>query len=59
MRRADPLYRGVVWKFTCCECFLFSGRGLCDVLIPCKDESYGCLPVMSVVCCQVEACATS
>jgi len=42
----------------CCECCLLSGRGLCDVLIPCTEESYVCLTVVSVVCCQVEVCAT-
>jgi len=42
----------------CCECCVLSGRGLCDGLIPCLGESYGCLSVMSVVCCQVEVSAT-
>jgi len=42
----------------CCECCVLSGRGLCDGLIPCPEESYGCLSVVSVVCCQVEVCAT-
>ena len=27
---------------------------MCDELITCKEESYGCLSVLSVVCCQVE-----
>jgi hypothetical protein len=27
------------------------GRGLCDGLISGPEESYGCLPVVSVVCC--------
>jgi len=31
-----------------------SDRVLCDGLIPCPEESYGCLSVVSVVCCQVE-----
>jgi len=35
-----------------------SGRGLSDEPITRLEESYGCLPVVSVVCCQVEVCAT-
>ena len=31
-------------------------RGLCVGPIPCPEEPYGCLSVVSVVCCQVEAC---
>jgi hypothetical protein len=26
--------------FVCCECFVLSGRGLCDGLITCLEESY-------------------
>ena len=33
---------------------MLSGRGLCDGLINCTEESYGCLSVVSVVFCQVE-----
>jgi len=40
----------------CCECCVLSGRGLCG-LISCTKESYGCLSIVSVVCCQVEDCA--
>jgi len=47
------------WMFFCCECCVLSGRGLCDELITRPEESYGCLSVVSVVCCQVEVCATS
>jgi len=43
----------------CCECCVLSGRGLCDALITCPEESYGCLSVVSVVCCQVVVSATS
>jgi len=43
----------------CCECRVLSGRGLCDELITRPEESYGCLSVVSVVCCQVEVSATS
>ena len=43
----------------CCECCVLSGRGLCDELITRPEESYGCLSVVSVVCCQVEVSATS
>ena len=42
--------------FVCCECCVLSGRGVCDGLITRPEESYGCLPVVSVVCCQVEVC---
>jgi hypothetical protein len=37
----------VLWMSVSCECCVLSGRGLC----------HGCLSVVSVVCCQVEACA--
>jgi len=43
----------------CCECCVLSGRGLCDGLITRPEESYGCLSVVSVVCCQVEVSATA
>jgi len=42
----------------CCECCVLSGRVLCDGLITCPEESYECLSVVSVVCCQVEVCET-
>ena len=42
----------------CCELCVLSGRGLCDGLIIRPEESYGCLSVVSVVCCQVEVSAT-
>jgi hypothetical protein len=28
------------WMFVCCECCVFSGRGLCDGLITRPEESY-------------------
>ena len=28
------------WMFVCCECCVLSGRGLCDELITCPEESY-------------------
>ena len=37
---------------------MLSGRVLCDGLFTCTEESYGCLSVVSVVCCQVEFCLT-
>jgi len=37
---------------------VLSGRGLCDELITRPVESFGCLSVVSVVCYQVEVCAT-
>ena len=45
--------------FVCCECYVLSGRGLCDELLTRPEESYGSLSVVSVVCCQVEVFATS
>jgi len=42
----------------CCECCVLSGRGLCDGLMTCPEEFYGCLSVVSVVYCQVAVCAT-
>ena len=58
MRRADHWYRGVLWMSVCCECCVLSGRGLCDGLITGTEESYGCVSVVSVVCCQVEVPVT-
>ena len=49
---------GGAWMSVWCECCVLSGRGLCDELIPRPEESYGCLSVVSVVCCQVEVSAT-
>ena len=40
------------------ECFVLSGRDLCDGLITRPEESYGYLSVVCVVCCQVEVSAT-
>ena len=28
------------WMFVCCECRVLLGRGLCDELITCPEESY-------------------
>ena len=28
------------WMFVCCECCVFSGRGICDELITRPEESY-------------------
>ena len=36
---------------------MLSGRGLCDGLITRPKEFYGCLSVVSVVCCQAEVSA--
>jgi len=41
-----------------CECCVLSVKSLCDGLISFTEESYGCLSVLSVVCCQVQVCAT-
>jgi len=59
VRQADHSSRGVLWMSVYCECCVLSGRGPCDKLITRLEESYGCLSVVSVVCCQVEVCATS
>jgi len=37
--------------FVCCECFVFSGRGLCDELITRPEESYR---LWCVVVCDLE-----
>ena len=31
---------GGAWMFVCCECCVLSGRGFCDGLITCPEESY-------------------
>jgi len=58
VRRADHLYRGFVWMSVCCECCVLSVRGLCDGLVTFTEDSYGCLSVVTVVCCQFGVCAT-
>jgi len=58
VRRSVPFYRGVVWMFVCFDYFVISVRGLCDGLIPCTEESYGCMSFVIVVFFQVEVCAT-
>ena len=39
------------WKFVCCECYVLSGRGLCDELITRLEESYR---LWCVVACDLE-----
>jgi len=39
------------WMFVCCECRVFSGRGLCDDLITRPEESYR---LWCVVVCDLE-----
>ena len=39
------------WMFVCCECFMLSGRGLCDELITRPEESYR---LWCVVVCDLE-----
>jgi len=58
VRSADHLYRRVVRLSVCYESCVLLGRVLCDGLFTCTEESYGCLSVVSVVCCQGEFCAT-
>ena len=42
----------------CRECCVLSGRGLCVGPIPFPEEYYACLPLVSVVCYQVEVSAS-
>jgi len=58
VRWAYHKYRLVLWMFVCCECCILSSRDLCDGLILRAEESYGCMCDGSVVCCQLEVCAT-
>jgi len=39
------------WMYVCCECFVLSGRGLCDKLITRPEESYR---LWCVVVCDLE-----
>jgi len=39
------------WMSVCCECWVFSGRGLCDELITRPEESYR---LWCVVVCDLE-----
>jgi hypothetical protein len=39
------------WIFVCCECHVLSGRGLCDELITCPEESYR---LWCIVVCDLE-----
>jgi len=39
------------WIFVCCECCVLSGRGLCDELITCPEESYR---LCCVIVCDLE-----
>jgi hypothetical protein len=39
------------WMFVCCECYVLSGRGLCDEQITRPDESY---QMWCVVVCELE-----
>jgi len=59
VRRGDHLYRGVVWMGVSFECYVLSGRGPCFGQITCTEVSYGCLSDVTVVCCQLQVCATS
>jgi hypothetical protein len=43
------------WMFVCCMCCVLSGRGLCDELITCPQESYW---LCRVVVCDHEASGT-
>jgi hypothetical protein len=39
------------WTFVCCECCVLSGRGLCEELITCPEESHR---LWCVVVCDLE-----
>jgi len=54
---ADHLDRRVLWISVCFECCVLSGIGLCDGLVAYKEESYGCISFVIVVCCLVEVWA--
>jgi hypothetical protein len=41
----------VAWVSVCCECCVLSGKGLCDELITCPEESYR---LWCVVVCDLE-----
>jgi len=58
VRRADPLYSGVLLISACFRCSVLSGKSLCDGLIPCTEQSCGCLSLLSVFCFDVVVCAT-
>ena len=58
MRRSDHLYSGFVWLSVCFERCVLPDLGLCDGLITCTEESYGCLSLLIFLYCQVEVCAT-
>jgi len=49
--RSKALVLPVTWMFVCCECFVLSGRGLCDKLITRPEESYR---LSCVVVCDIE-----
>ena len=59
MLRANHLYRVVQYMYVFCYCCVFLVIGLCDLLANCTVGSYTCLSVLSVVCSEVEVCATS
>jgi len=40
-----------IYIFVCCECRVLSGRGLCDELITCPEQSYR---MWCVVVCDLE-----
>jgi hypothetical protein len=42
---------GGMYDFVCCECCVFSGRGLCDELVARPEESYR---LWCVVVCDLE-----
>ena len=43
------------WMSVCCECCVLAGRGLCEELITCPEESYR---LWCVVVCDIETLRT-
>ena len=37
------------WIFVCCECYVLSGRGLCDELIPRPESPTDCGASLCVI----------
>ena len=58
MQGADHLDSIVLLMSVCLLCCVLSCSYMFDGLIPFTESSYAFLSVVSVVCCQVEVCAT-
>ena len=58
VQRADHLDSIVLWMSVCLLCCVLSCSYMFDGRIPFTESSYGFLSIVSVLCCQVEVCAT-